>query len=308
MGVTIIICTYNRAEYLKNTLEGIASAHIPFDVNIEVLIVDNNSTDATSAVAQDFINNAKIPARYCLEKRQGLSHARNRGIYEAQNEILAFTDDDIVIGKDWISNIFEIYNVDMPAAVGGKVLPLWEAPPPRWLTEEFYKYLALRDLGDEEIRLTKPRLFGANLVVLSRMFKTYGLFNTEIGRKKDKLYAGEESELIERLLRGGEKVIYAPRLAVHHVIPKKRLNKQYFRKWVFHNSELNAKNSEIHTIEIAKVPLYSLKEFALAIFKYFLAMFSQRSTFKEEIELIRVVTFIMTRLRKSSLRQLRDRR
>jgi glycosyltransferase involved in cell wall biosynthesis len=248
MEISVVICTFNRAESLKRTLTSIGSMQIPEDLSWELIVVDNNSPDSTEAVIAAFALESGLPVVYAFEAKKGLSHARNRGIMEARGAVIAFTDDDVIVDAAWLGNILNAFKDQSTACAGGRILPVWEKEPPGWLTTDLYNYLALLDLGDEPVLMTTPNLWGANFAVRSGMFEKYGNFNTEIGRTRSKLYAGEETEIIRRLIENREKVCYFPGMLVHHCISENRMNKAYFRKWEYDQGELRG-------MQIGKQPL-----------------------------------------------------
>ena len=90
--VTVLICTYNRSDFLRDTLRAILSAPRRPDYQPDILVVDNNSTDATREVVEEAAAGADIPVRYAFEGRQGKSFALNRGLQLASGEVLAHTD------------------------------------------------------------------------------------------------------------------------------------------------------------------------------------------------------------------------
>ena len=77
-AVTILICTYNRAALLRETLAALQSMSVPLDCSVEILIVDNNSTDTTPRVVSESARSGPLPVVYLREKRQGKSFALNR--------------------------------------------------------------------------------------------------------------------------------------------------------------------------------------------------------------------------------------
>ena len=97
MRITVILCTLNRCQSLAETLESIAISTLPDSVDWEILVVDNNSTDHTREVVEEFGRRYPDRFRYIFEPRPGKSYALNAGIREAQGEILAFTDDDVTV-------------------------------------------------------------------------------------------------------------------------------------------------------------------------------------------------------------------
>src|SRR5437899_4754156 len=155
-ALTVVLSTYNRAERLPAALE--ALVHQKGEVAYEVVVVDNNSSDRTAEVARAFAQRANGRIQYLFEPRQGLSHARNRGIEAARSPIIAFTDDDVRVGEDWVAQIIRAFkqhpDVDY---VGGRVLPHWLQTPPRWLTTAHWSPLALQDYGPDPLISSRDR-------------------------------------------------------------------------------------------------------------------------------------------------------
>src|SRR5579863_630372 len=94
--ISVIICTYNRCDSLRRTLESLGQAAGLADLEWELLVIDNNSTDATRAVVEEFTLTPQLDVRCLTEKRRGKSYALNTGIAAATGGVLAFLDDDIL--------------------------------------------------------------------------------------------------------------------------------------------------------------------------------------------------------------------
>src|SRR5260370_34261599 len=101
MRASVIICTWNRPRLLDQTLEQMARLRLPPDVAWELLVVNNNCTDQTDTVLRR--HQSRLPLRRILEPRQGLSHARNAAAAAARGEILLWTDDDVLVDRDWLA-------------------------------------------------------------------------------------------------------------------------------------------------------------------------------------------------------------
>src|SRR5581483_7499904 len=96
MKVTVILCTHNRSRSLTTALNSVAQSRVPDALHWEVLVVDNNSNDATRSVVEEFRQRDPSRFRYLFEPTQGKSHALNSGCKAAGNaDILAFMDDDV---------------------------------------------------------------------------------------------------------------------------------------------------------------------------------------------------------------------
>src|SRR3989337_1450654 len=99
IDITVVICTYNRCSDLPFALDSVLAQRDP--PSFEVIVVDNNSTDATAAVV-DTRRAANAHLRYVFEPGQGLPRARNAGILSARSPIIAFMDDDLVVADHWV--------------------------------------------------------------------------------------------------------------------------------------------------------------------------------------------------------------
>src|SRR5947207_180454 len=101
MRVTVAICTFNRAESLRRTLESVAALHLPEALDWEVVVVNNNSTDHTDSVIESF--KERLPIRREFEPQPGASNARNRAVYVAKGDYFVWTDDDVVVDNGWLA-------------------------------------------------------------------------------------------------------------------------------------------------------------------------------------------------------------
>lgn len=275
VDISIVVCTYNRSKSLVNTLESVRKLTVPDDIKWELIIVNNNSPDDTEKITKEFINDCSVDVKYCFEKVQGLSYARNHGIKKASGKIIAFTDDDVVVEPDWILNIYNAFHEhDDLWCVGGKILPAWSMPRPSWLCDRLLPALAMLDLGDEVKALINPTLWGANMAFRTQVFDTYGNFDTSLGRTKDKLYVGEETAIIKALIRDGKKVLYYPLAVVHHAVETDRINKRYFRKWYFDGGELKGYTRPFK----GKYFLIPLRPFLEAVINLSKMIFSRKNT------------------------------
>ncbi|GFO56860.1 glycosyl transferase family 2 [Geomonas sp. Red276] len=299
MDISVIICTYNRCDSLRITLCSLFALHLSDDISAEIIVIDNNSKDDTRQVVEEFAVGSPLPVRYFLESRQGLSFARNRGIEEARGEVLAFIDDDVIVDRTWLKALAAAYRDPQVSCVGGKIHPRWEIPCPNWLRRELHNYLALLDLGQERIRMTEPRLWGANLSFRAHVFQRYGAFATGLGRTAGKLYGMEEVNLVKRLIDAGEGVYYVPEVFLRHCIGANRMQKAYFRKWEFDAGELEGLLlGDYPHRNLFGVPLFEVKE-TLRIFRRWLAARLTRSekSFCEELSLVKKAGFMSGRLK-----------
>ncbi len=247
MQVSVVIATFDRVRLLQDSLGALASQEVPRSLEWEIVVVDNNSSDATAQVVAGFSTTTSIPVRYVFEARQGLSHARNRGIQEARGSILAFSDDDVIPAPDWVARVAATiarWNAD---GVGGRILPRWETPPPPWLIENWrlLRRLSIMDFeGSGLLALPlkrQPQVWGANMAFRRELLERVGGFDPRRGMIGRRLFRGEESDLIDRALALGSRIAYDGALTVYHRIGSDRMQKDYFRRLAFDSAEGDAR-------------------------------------------------------------------
>jgi glycosyltransferase involved in cell wall biosynthesis len=265
MKFSVVIATYNRAADLRDTLQSLAGLR-PQGA-WEVIVVDNNSTDATRAVVDEA--RAAFPAalQYVFEKEQGRSPALNAGIRRAQGDIIVTTDDDVRVEPDWLDRAAEALGSLGCDYVGGRVLPIWGGPRPAWLPDRGGKHwavIALLDYGAEPIELGSRVPLGVNMAFHRDAFDRTGPFDPHTGRKAGTLLGQEVREWCIRARTAGVRGCYAPDFVVRHIIPASRLNKTYFRRWfywrgisramLYERSGLDMEAPERTTIDFRNVP------------------------------------------------------
>jgi glucosyl-dolichyl phosphate glucuronosyltransferase len=232
--VSVVVCTYNRAALLTRTVESLFAQKAE-DSTFEILVIDNNSSDNTPSVVQALQAKSPVTLRYIPEPRQGNAYARNTGVEQAHAAIVAFIDDDVVAADNWIHTIKSAFGRDPQLSfVGGKVLPLWEAEPPSWLTPAHWAPLALLDYGDEEKEIAgemPPGLLTANIAFRKEIFTEVGRFSPSLQRVKDSIGSMEDTELLMRVCRSGRTGRYLPELITWGAIDPQRLTKTYHRRW-----------------------------------------------------------------------------
>ncbi|MDE3084546.1 MAG: glycosyltransferase [Verrucomicrobiota bacterium] len=230
LRLTVAICTYNRAEFLQQTLAGIARQNFPRD-QFEILVIDNNSRDHTYEVVASFAHIKPAP-RHVLETHQGLDHARNRAIAEARGEIILFGDDDIIVQPDWLAQMIAPFTAAAHkiGAVGGEVVPVFPDGVPPWVAE-WHSPLAFR--SDTGPLPPSQSPMGANFALPRRVFEHYGLFHTALDRSGKNLFGGGDTEMIRRLRAAGLEIWFAPAARVLHQMPASRTTFRYAARHAF---------------------------------------------------------------------------
>lgn len=231
--LSIIICTYNRDKYVGPLLESIAKNDYPKN-DYEILLVDNNCTDNTRSVCENFVkSHPDIIFRYVIETEQGLSAARNKGIKEAKGEIIIYVDDDALVDTNYIRSFAEHFIAHPETmAAGGPIEPLYETEEPLWMSPYTKALLTgWMNYGDYVREYPQGRYpGGGNAAYRKKVFDKIGLFNTELGRKGSALLASEEKDIFDKMHSLGMKIEYLPTPILHHIIPQVKLEKPYFER------------------------------------------------------------------------------
>ncbi|MFX0126213.1 MAG: glycosyltransferase, partial [Candidatus Hodarchaeota archaeon] len=194
----------------------------------QVIIVNNNSKDTTQQLAEKYIQNN---SNFSLinEKKQGLSHARNKGWKKAKGKYVAYIDDDARATLNWCKNIIDAFEnvVPKPIAVGGPIYPLYEKKPPKWFPNE----IEIRNWGDKPHFLKgdmiKWGFSGSNMAFPRSILKKYRGFSTEYGRIGNELRLGEDTELFHRISKKEPFFWYDPQIKVFHWVPVNKMNLRY---------------------------------------------------------------------------------
>jgi len=223
--ISICICSFNRAQSLRKTLESL-QALSPIDAPYEILVIDNNSSDGTREVVDSF--RERLPIRYQFEARQGLAHARNRAIDEFRGELLLFTDDDLSMDPQWLVEYLAAFRRFPDAAFfGGRILPAFADGKPPWIGDRplhlIDGLLGWYDLGEE----TRPFLpddplpFGASFAIARATLARAPAFRTDLGAGMS-AGRGEETEYLQRA-RASASSVYVGRALNHHAVDVRRL-------------------------------------------------------------------------------------
>jgi glycosyltransferase involved in cell wall biosynthesis len=276
MDISIVICTYNRVNNLKECFDCLASQEISNPFSWEVLLVDNNSSDHTRQFTENYAAQEHFKLSYTFEAKQGLSHARNQGINVSNGAILVFIDDDIRVSKNWLQSIVDAFTTQNCDAVGGRIHIKSLTKLPKWITPDMYGFLGYQDFGDESRPMDgyKEFPFGGNMAIKRAVFEKIGVFDRNMGRKgtglkKEELFKGEETDFFHRMADVGGRFYYQPEALVLHNILAHQLKPKFFL--TLHNNAglLDARKDSIaYSRALLGIPLFIYPQFIRAIGKY----------------------------------------
>jgi glycosyltransferase involved in cell wall biosynthesis len=234
MRASVIVCTRNRSDSVADTLEALSKMECP---DFEILVVDNSSDLEKEKTAKMC---KKFGAKYIFEPRRGLNIARNTGFSNAIGHIIAFTDDDCLPEKDWLTNKLRNFSDPSVWACTGRVVQ-----HNREGASDLFEEVAGQDLGGTKRTFTgKDVRFGAGfllanvLKVFSKHMKAsapvpFGIghgssmaFRKEvfeiIGGFDERFGSGmpmggcDDIDMLYRVLKSGHSVVYEPSAIVRH--------------------------------------------------------------------------------------------
>ena len=228
MVLSIIICTYNRVDFLKKCIDSILK-QISTNNGIEIVVIDNNCNDGT----KEYINNINSTyINYFLETKQGLSHARNKGIEVSKGDFLAFVDDDATINEKWLKSLlYHLKTQNINHIYGGPIFPNFEVNCPIWIDDEYF----IREFKSSDGYLDKltaqDGFSGGNMCIPKNIFDKVGFFNTDLGMQGKEMGLGEESELFFRIHNQIKQVkLYNINdMSITHFEAKFKLEKKYLK-------------------------------------------------------------------------------
>jgi glycosyltransferase involved in cell wall biosynthesis len=213
-SISIVICTYNRADMLRYCLRSLALQEAEKNL-FEVLVVDNGSTDATQRIAALYAaRNQNF--RVLCEPNIGLGHARNLGWREAHSNWIAYLDDDAMAEVDYVERALWIISNHDFECFGGRAHPWYKYGRPKWYRDSFVD----NEKDEPSLHLLKDDQFvsGMNCVFQRDILKALGGFPVDIGMKGHGISYGEEVLLQKRLRKSGGRVGFDPHLVVKHVV------------------------------------------------------------------------------------------
>jgi glycosyltransferase involved in cell wall biosynthesis len=277
-GVSILISTYNGKEKLPATLEALSRLKTDRIPGVELILVDNASTDGTSAFTREKWNTLGNPFPLLImeETKPGKLNAQEKGFAHAAYEYVITCDDDNSFFSDYLEVGYSLMEQNPQIGVlGGQGIAVSTIPIPDWFSEYAYNFACAPQAPQTgEVRPTRNVVYGAGMWVRMKgyqMAKEHG-FTFILPSRTGKLLTtgGEDSELCWALRFLGYEVWYADELKFYHHVPADRLTEDY-RKRLLEGIQANGPAAKIY-LRIAKgeikekVRLFWFKELIYTLF------------------------------------------
>lgn len=208
VSVSVCICTRNRASSLEKTIESVLRSNVRPDRFVELIVVDNDSSDSTKDVVARFTH-ASMSVRYVVEKRLGLSAARNCAVTLSSSDVLMFTDDDVLVPEDWIEGVSSMFDDPNVHAVQGRIHLDDDVRKP-WMEDIHLQFLAVFDYPNADW------FTGANMSVRRNSVFEIGGFDETYGPGTERAFGDDTIVGIRMTRKYGNIPIYKGNPVIHH--------------------------------------------------------------------------------------------
>jgi len=228
--ISIVICTYNRAQYLPDALDSLH--HQTIDKQLyEIIVVNNNSTDNTAEVCEAYIKKYRdLSITYLLETKQGASFSSFRGAAIAKGELLCFMDDDAIAYPDYVEKIIRFFDQTPDAGgLGGRIIPRYIPAEPKWMSHFVSSLVGNFDYSKEVVVFSENKYpLESNMIIRKKDFEAVGGFNINLPGVQGTLrIGGEGKEFFFKLKALGRIIYYNPQVIVEHVVETQKLTPEY---------------------------------------------------------------------------------
>jgi len=223
---SIIICTHNRCELLKVTIESLLEIKIPNGVGVEIVVVLNSCSDGSAKMLREYPT-----VRQVVENRIGLCVARNRGVVESNGRIVAFLDDDIKVDANWLIKYIDAFMAWGADGASGQVVLWWAAVKrPVWYNSSLHGWaLSEFDRGSDPYLMNPGDGIGANFAFTRESINRLGPFLCGLDRSGESLAAGGDTEYFTRAHKSEMRIVYSAAKVEHWVKPDRLLLKTFGR-------------------------------------------------------------------------------
>lgn len=221
--LTVIICTYNREHLLSETIPSVFQQNVSKD-SYQVLIVNNNSTDDTANILDDFIKQYKNLI-VINESQQGLSFARNTGYKNSTTEWIIYLDDDAKVPINFIEKSLQIIYSKNYDCFGGIYFPWYKYGKPKWFKDI---YVSTADYFKNNCGHKLQYASGGIMAIKKSILDKYDGFSTKLGMSGNAVAYGEETLLQRQMEQDGYKIGIVPEWSMEHLVNKYKLKPSWF--------------------------------------------------------------------------------
>lgn len=267
---TVLVATHNGADRIGHSLTSFTTLKPPPD-GWKLVVVDNGSTDATASVLASFVH--RLPLQVLHRSQPGKNAALNLGLDHLEGELVAFTDDDVLVDPDWLVHLTGAAAAEPDYTVfGGRIRPEWPEPPDQWILDwvplgPVFTATPPMDRGG----CTPFAIWGPNMAIRREVFRSGLRFDEAIGPDGSARYAmGSETSLTRRLAAKGHRCFHVPEAVVGHLVRSWQMTRASILQRAYRSGRgkgMVAQELE-PTVAVADVPRYFFREAAEAALRF----------------------------------------
>jgi glycosyltransferase involved in cell wall biosynthesis len=233
----VLIATHNRAARLEKCVRSVLVSARDATLDTHVTVICNGCTDSSVQVVEKLRDEFPKKVSVIDERRKGKSRALNAGISATSGDLVGMVDDDEEVHPAWVETIAAAFEDPELEFIGGPYLPVWAAPPPDWLPDDYLAVLGSVDNGSTPRSYDRSFpgiLKGGNAVIRRTTLARVGPYAEYLGPGSfARLFSCEDEDMYLRLLEAGAVGKYLPDLVIYHYIDEHRLTREYYRSWCF---------------------------------------------------------------------------
>jgi glycosyltransferase involved in cell wall biosynthesis len=279
--ISVVVCTYNRAVLLDRLFDSLSQQTLDKKY-WQLILVDNNSLDNTKGVVAKW--QPSLPLIYVEEHRQGLSYARNTGLFRSDAPVVSYVDDDCMVSSNWLKAMLNGYErFPGTACFGGRTFLNWEGGvKPSWMPDKVMPVLGFHDFGETIIEVR--HINGTNMAWVRSVLVELGGFNPSLGRIGNRKLAAEESEVQEKARNFGYSIRYLPDALAYHWMPLERQSSNHTLHLCFMVGKSASTSDRINDSNISNVMrfLHTTKSLTERFFTFLRSLFQEMFIVKDE--------------------------
>lgn len=232
-SISVILATHNGGERLRKTLSSMQSLESPTG-GWKLIIIDNASTDNTPDIIASFKD--KLPLHSLSHNIPGKNGALNKALPLIEGELAIFTDDDVIVPKNWLIDYRALANSKLEFSVfGGRIVPEWPTQPSKAILEgvSIGDAYAVHESELPDGEINPGKIWGPNMAVRSSLFAKGAKYNENIGPSGRNYIPGSESSFNIEQASKGHKFYFSNQIVVRHQIRPEQLTLSWIKGRAF---------------------------------------------------------------------------
>ncbi len=281
-SISIVFATYNGVPTIEKTLQSLEKLNCPIGIKFTIIIVDNNSTDNTLEILNNYTE--RLPLIILQENKKGKNSALNKALtlMDELGELVIFSDDDVIFSEDILERYLNVVNKEGEYSLfGGKIIPHWLEQPSKAILEGIPQTVAFALTSEEDGyklgSIEAIKIHGPNMAVRKELFAQGMRFDETIGPCGKNYVMGSETDFLFRAEKEGYKAFYDSNIIVEHIIRPYQYTNLWLKNRAYkagrsflHEQLRSGRNNEVSTI--FGYPRWAIKKMVIQKITMYLAL------------------------------------